>query len=161
MKTTISDYYYAAKLNTWLEISLSDHGLRRLDFCMTHESRKTNLNNDLIQNIFIQLDKYFTGGRTKFDIPIHFQDATEFQREVWEYLLKIPFGVTKSYQQVAMEIGNPKAFRAVGNANSRNPVPIIVPCHRVIKTDGSLGGYSSGLDMKRLLLEHEGANYKH
>lgn len=85
-------------------------------------------------------------------------DGTEFQREAWGAMRKIPFGSTISYGDQARSIGKPKAFRAVGSANGKNPVPIIVPCHRVLASDGSLGGYSLGLPMKRRLLALEGVS---
>ena len=99
----------------------------------------------------MQLKEYFTGKRKKFDIPINPQ-GTEFQRSVWDALLKIPYGKTRSYKQVAQMIGNPKACRAVGMANNKNPIWILIPCHRVIGTDGTLTGYGGGIEMKKRLL---------
>lgn len=101
-----------------------------------------------------QLDEYFSGKRTKFDVALDLQ-GTEFQVRAWKALCRIPYGKTISYGQQAKSIQNPKAFRAVGSANGRNPIPIIVPCHRVIAGDGTLGGYSSGLKMKEQLLDLE------
>jgi len=101
-----------------------------------------------------QLRRYFDGGLTEFDLPLNPQ-GTEFQRAVWRQLCGIPFGATISYAELASRVGNPKASRAVGMANSRNPISIIVPCHRVIGADNSLTGYAGGLDRKRSLLEHE------
>jgi O-6-methylguanine DNA methyltransferase len=106
-----------------------------------------------------QLDEYFRSdprsGRREFDLPL-LQVGTEFQRTVWGELLNIPFGRTISYGTLAERIGNPKAMRAVGLANGRNPISILVPCHRVIGANGSLTGYGGGIDNKRWLLEHEG-----
>jgi methylated-DNA-[protein]-cysteine S-methyltransferase len=101
-----------------------------------------------------QLDAYFAGELTEFDLPLA-PTGTEFQMRVWDELRRIPFGETISYGELAVRIGNPRTVRAVGLANGRNPVPIIVPCHRVIGADGSLVGYGGGLDRKRWLLEHE------
>ncbi len=101
-----------------------------------------------------QLDDYFAGTRLAFDLPIA-AGGTAFQRDVWAALEAIPFGCAISYGELARRIGRPKAMRAVGLANGRNPVCIVVPCHRVIGADGSLTGYGGGLDRKVLLLEHE------
>jgi methylated-DNA-[protein]-cysteine S-methyltransferase len=103
-----------------------------------------------------QLRAYFDGSLTDFDLPLAPQ-GTAFQRKVWRALCDIPFGETISYAQLAHRVGNPKASRAVGMANSRNPVSIIVPCHRVIGADGSLTGYAGGIERKRALLVHEAA----
>ena len=101
-----------------------------------------------------QLNEYFSGKRKTFDFPIK-QEGTLFQEKVWNELLNIPYGKTISYLQLAERIGNAKAIRAVGTANGRNNLPIVVPCHRVIGSDGSLTGYSGGLWRKKWLLEHE------
>ena len=101
-----------------------------------------------------QLQEYFRGKRTVFDLPLQ-AAGTEFQVSVWKALLKIPYGQTRSYKEIAEKIKRPKAVRAVGGANGSNPVPIIIPCHRVISHDGTLGGYSAGLDIKTQLLELE------
>lgn len=102
-----------------------------------------------------QLAEYFAGERQEFDVPLE-MDGTDFQREVWRQLVAIPYGETCSYVDLAREIGRPKASRAVGQANGRNPIAIIVPCHRVIAADGTLGGYGGGLPLKQRLLDHEG-----
>ncbi len=101
-----------------------------------------------------QLDAYFAGKLQKFNIPLKFS-GTSFQECVWRALEKIPYGQTRSYAQIASSIGNAKAMRAVGTANGRNPISIIVPCHRVIGADGSLTGYGGGLKVKAWLLNHE------
>lgn len=98
-----------------------------------------------------QLEEYFSGKRKKFDLPLHFQ-GTEFQKKVWKQLSKIPYGKTYSYRDIARKIKNEKAVRAVGTANGKNPFCIIVPCHRVIAADGTLGGYTGGLKLKTRLL---------
>ncbi len=102
-----------------------------------------------------QLEEYFAGTRRAFDLPLRLQ-GTDFQRRVWRELDEIPYGVTWSYGQLARRIGNPSASRAVGLANGRNPISILVPCHRVIGADGSLTGYGGGLERKQWLLAHEG-----
>lgn len=101
-----------------------------------------------------QIEDYLTGKRTKFSIPLHFE-GTDFQRKVWKQLQAIPFGKTISYSELAMRAGNPRAVRAAGSANGKNPFCIIVPCHRVIAKDGTIGGYAGGLARKRHLLAVE------
>ncbi len=101
-----------------------------------------------------QLAEYFAGARHDFDLPVDL-GGTDFQRRVWEGLRTIPFGATISYAELARRIGSPKAMRAVGLANGRNPVSIVVPCHRVIGADGSLTGFAGGIDRKRFLLALE------
>jgi len=108
----------------------------------------------LIKKAAEQLDEYFNGQRKVFDLPLKL-NGTKFQIDVWKALQKIPFGKTRSYGEIARAIKNPKAVRAVGMANNRNPIVIIVPCHRVIGHDGSLTGYGGGLELKRKLLEME------
>lgn len=103
-----------------------------------------------------QLDEYFAGERRRFDLPLA-PRGTDFQRRVWRALLDIPYGKTISYGELARRIGNPSASRAVGLANGANPLPIVVPCHRVIGADGSLTGFGGGLPIKRRLLAIEGA----
>ena len=104
-----------------------------------------------------QLEEYFEGKRKKFDLPLK-QAGTEFQKKVWKALKEIPYGKTRTYKEVAKMVGNEKASRAVGMANNKNNIPIIVPCHRVIGSDGKLVGYALGLDMKRYLLDLESKN---
>lgn len=104
-----------------------------------------------------QLDEYFRGVRTSFELPLRLE-GTPFQREVWAALLDIPFGQTSTYAEVAARIGRPRAVRAVGAANGQNPISIVVPCHRLIGANGDLTGYGWGLERKRSLLELEGAD---
>lgn len=101
-----------------------------------------------------QLEEYFAGSRTTFDVPMA-PRGTPFQLRVWEALVRIPFGTTISYGELARRLGNPKLTRAVGAANGANPISILIPCHRVVGTDGSLTGYAGGLAMKRALLDLE------
>lgn len=102
-----------------------------------------------------QLGEFFNGRRRHFDLPLT-ASGTQFQREVWSQLTAIPFGEVRSYRDIAAKIGRPTAVRAVGAANGRNPLPIVVPCHRVIGADGSLTGFAGGLERKRQLLVLEG-----
>jgi methylated-DNA-[protein]-cysteine S-methyltransferase len=108
----------------------------------------------LIKKAASQLEEYFKAAREKFDLPILLA-GTEFQKAVWNSLLTIPFGETRSYKDIAVQIGNSRACRAVGMANNRNPIVIIVPCHRVIGSNGALTGYGGGLEAKQYLLELE------
>lgn len=110
----------------------------------------------LLDRVEQQLSEYFAGSRTTFDLPLD-PPGTPFQLRVWELLRRIPYGVTTSYGDLARRLGDPQATRAVGAANGKNPIPIIVPCHRVVGSKGELTGFGGGLDRKRWLLEHEGA----
>ena len=111
--------------------------------------------NKVIDEARRQLDQYFAGKLRKFDLPLK-PEGTEFQLKVWKALRRIPYGVTQSYGELAAEIGSPAASRAVGAANGRNPIPVIVPCHRVIGANGSLTGFGGGMGRKQFLLELEG-----
>jgi methylated-DNA-[protein]-cysteine S-methyltransferase len=102
-----------------------------------------------------QLTEYFAGERKDFELPLELE-GTDFQRDVWMTLADIPYGATVSYAELATMVGRPSAFRAVGQANGANPIPIVLPCHRVVASGGGLGGYGGGLDMKRRLLAIEG-----
>ncbi len=102
-----------------------------------------------------ELDLYFKGSGSEFKQKIKFLTGTDFERQVWSALQKIPYGQTRSYKWIAEKINNPSATRAVGRALSKNPIPVVVPCHRVIESDGSIGGFSSGIDRKRRLLDLE------
>ncbi len=104
-----------------------------------------------------QIEEYFTGKRKQFDISLNFS-GTVFQKQVWRELSKIPFGKTASYSDIARRVKNPRAVRAVGSANGKNPACIIIPCHRVIAADGSIGGYSGGIKIKQRLLKFEQIN---
>jgi methylated-DNA-[protein]-cysteine S-methyltransferase len=101
-----------------------------------------------------QIDAYFRGILTRFDLPLD-PAGTEFQRRVWQALADIPYGATESYGSLATRVGNPRACRAVGLANGRNPIPLVLPCHRVIGANGTLTGYGGGLELKQRLLDHE------
>lgn len=111
--------------------------------------------NELCYQAKTELEEYFAGNRKEFTVDLFFDTGTEFQQRVWSHLLKIPFGNTISYGQLSNNMSSPKAIRAIASANGKNPILIMVPCHRVIGADGSLTGFSAGLDMKKGLLELE------
>jgi methylated-DNA-[protein]-cysteine S-methyltransferase len=119
------------------------------------ERRPGAVANAVLEEALSQVLDYFRGDRRRFDLPLEL-GGTDFQRAVWGHLLTIPFGETASYGDVALAIGRPRAVRAVGAANGRNPISIVVPCHRVLGSDGSLTGYGGGLWRKEWLLRHEG-----
>lgn len=111
----------------------------------------------LLKKAHTELLEYLAGGRKEFSLPLA-PEGTEFQRKVWAALQTLPYGTTCSYKEIAEKIGNPKAMRAVGMANNRNPIAVMIPCHRVIGADGSLVGYGGGLDLKAILLKLEAKN---
>lgn len=115
---------------------------------------------DVLQEAARQLEQYFAGELQEFDLPLA-PEGTEFRKDVWNALCDVPYGRTASYKDIATAVGNDKASRAVGLANNKNPIPIIVPCHRVIGSDGQLVGYAGGLDLKKQLLELEQRHAQH
>lgn len=117
----------------------------------------TDTNNPLLQRTATQLAQYFAGQRYQFDLPLRLDTGTAFQNAVWQALLGIPVGSTRSYGALATQMGQPKAVRALAAAAARNPLSIVVPCHRVLGADGSLTGYAGGLQRKAALLQLEGA----
>ncbi len=147
-----------------LEILASDKGITEIRFSGAAPKRagarkapvkKPALpGNPILAKCVRELDEYFAGRRTEFTVPLDLE-GTPFQKKVWAKLLKVPCGWTTSYGELAKAVGRPGAARAVGGANHRNPVSIIVPCHRVVGSGGSLTGYGGGLARKRWLLEHE------
>ena len=114
------------------------------------------LSHEKLRDYVDQLNEYFAGARRQFTFPLDLR-GTDFQVKCWRALLRIPYGETRTYADIARAVGCPQGFRAVGLANNRNPIAIVVPCHRVIASDGTLCGYGGGLDLKRKLLELEGA----
>lgn len=136
-----------------IELCAGEESLRAVEFVdhPRHLSRTTTL----LEEAAIQLAGYFHEQRHRFDLPLAFA-GTAFQMAVWQELLKIPYGCAVSYRDIARRVGRPKAVRAVGAANARNPIAVIVPCHRVIGANGNLTGYASGLWRKAWLLQHEG-----
>ncbi|KEK24961.1 methylated-DNA--[protein]-cysteine S-methyltransferase [Bacillus gaemokensis] len=143
--------YYESELGL-LEITANDKGITSVIFV---EERKEESKNEIVERCLAELDEYFHGERTEFSVPLS-ADGTSFQKSVWDALYTIPYGVSVSYLEIAEKVGNIKAARAIGGANSRNPISIIVPCHRVIGKSGKLVGYAGGLWRKEWLLKHEG-----
>lgn len=137
-----------------LILEADNNGLKRLSFAKEVVVGKRRDKNPILDLAFTQLEEYFAGHRIDFTVPLSGQ-GTSFQNEVWEQLKKIPYGETKSYGLVASLVGKPKASRAVGMANNRNPIAIIIPCHRVIGKDKKLTGFAGGLPIKQFLLDHE------
>ncbi len=144
--------YFESPLG-WLRLHANDIGLMGVRFVEEQGQANPNL---ITQTTQSQLQEYFAGDRTSFDLPLA-PKGTEFQVEVWRALLDVAAGDTASYADIAKTINRPKAVRAVGAANGQNPIGIIVPCHRIIGSNGKLTGYAFGLDRKAWLLRHEGA----
>lgn len=138
----------------YLEIEENDNYIVSIKLVKKLNNNEYVDNNIILNKTKQQINEYFLGKRKIFDLPIKF-NGTEFQKSVWNSLLKIPYGETRSYKDIAKDIGNIKACRAVGMANNKNPIMIIVPCHRVIGSNGKLVGYACGLDIKEKLLELE------
>jgi methylated-DNA-[protein]-cysteine S-methyltransferase len=141
-----------------LRLIADEQGLRRICFERDRHPRPEDTQGthapSRLAEVRQQLEQYFRGERREFDLPLR-PLGTDFQLGVWQALRSIPFGHTISYAQLANQIGNPKAVRAVGGANGRNPLPIVVPCHRVIGADGSLTGFGGGVEIKQALLQLE------
>lgn len=135
------------------EITGDENGIATIHVFDEEQKISQNIPTEL-QNAIFQLNEYFEGNRTDFDFKLN-PKGTDFQQKVWQELLNIPFGKTMSYQELSIKLGDVKAIRAVANANGKNPLWIVVPCHRVIGSDGSLTGYAGGLWRKKWLLDHE------
>lgn len=155
----MSNYYFTKDTSigkiTVEEINGYINGIYFGDFSEISDEIYLKKNTETIENVFLQLEEYFEGKRQEFDIKILMR-GTEFQKKVWNALMEIPYGKAVSYKYIAEKIGNPNASRAVGNANNKNRIMILIPCHRVIGKDGKLVGYAGGLDKKKKLLEIEG-----
>jgi methylated-DNA-[protein]-cysteine S-methyltransferase len=142
------------------DFEIIDNGLAVTRVQFADKAEKDDTSNEISsvgKEVKKQLDEYFKGKRKKFDLPLE-PVGTEYQKKVWNVLSEIPYGKTVTYKEVARMAGNEKASRAVGLANNRNPIPVIVPCHRVIGSNGKLVGYAGGLDKKQRLLELEREN---
>lgn len=139
-----------------IKIGYTDHAINYIKR-MNVSDHDTGVSSDISKLAKKQLDEYFSGTRKTFNLPIEIT-GTAFQKRVWTALCDIPYGETRSYKEIAMAIGNGKAARAVGMANNKNPVTIVIPCHRVIGSNGRLVGYAGGLAMKEKLLELERGN---
>lgn len=141
------------------------NGISRLDFNRSkilpaNDKGELAVETSLLDRAYLELSEYFKGEREKFTIPLNFQSGTAFMQKVWQALYDIPYGTLVTYKDIAEEIGHPKAYRAVGMANNKNPISIICACHRVIGSSGNLVGYGWGLDMKEALLKIEGVSFK-
>lgn len=150
-------FYYQTELGV---IGIADNGAAITDVFFGQEAAPKELvekETPLIKKAITEIKEYLAGKRTSFDLPLEMK-GTDFQKATWQALLTIPYGETRSYKQIAEQIGRPKACRAIGMANNRNPISIIVPCHRVIGANGSLVGYGGGLALKARLLSLEKAN---
>lgn len=140
----------------YIRCKASDIGLREIKIIADSDSTlPRNIDHPVLNATQTQLEEYFAGTRTSFDLPYDFGDATKFFKSVWNILLAIPYGQTRSYGDIALELGDIQKSRAVGMANAKNKIPIIVPCHRVIGGNNSLTGYYYGLGMKLFLLKLE------
>lgn len=140
-----------------IKISEKDGKIIGLGFSEYKKEDEVKKETESIKKAYTQLEEYLSGKRTDFDIEIEMM-GTEFQKKVWKELLNIPYGETRSYKDIAIAIKNEKACRAVGNANNKNPIAIIVPCHRVVGSNGSMTGYAGGIDIKEKLLKIEKCN---
>lgn len=143
--------YFESPFGT-VEVTADEHVITTVQFT---KSPKEPVASELTTECCDQLKQYFEGKLTHFDLPMDWSSYTNFYQQVWSELMKIPFGETRSYQDLANNLQNPKAVRAVGMANGKNPIAIIVPCHRVIGSNGSLTGYAHGVDIKQQLLALE------
>jgi methylated-DNA-[protein]-cysteine S-methyltransferase len=145
--------YYHSPVG-WLDIETIESAVTSIRFCDGLEIQDNP--NEMAMEALRQIDEYFAGERDRFDLPLEMK-GTPFQKTVWEKLLDIPYGKTISYLELSRRLGNVNAVRAAGHANGQNPLPIVVPCHRVIGADGNLIGYGGGLWRKKWLLSHEEA----
>jgi len=154
-KETIPTYYhtYESPLGP-ITLQSDGESLTGLDFDLSEQRNPIFSVLEIFKRTKEELDEYFLGLRKTFTVPLK-TSGTPFQKQVWDALLKIPYGETRCYEEIAIQIGNPKAYRAIGMANNRNAIGIIIPCHRVIGKDGSLSGYAGGLDKKIGLLDLE------
>ena len=148
------NYYFYETIIGYLTISADEQGITDVSFGKRNPVDAVCQETPVIKQAVSELQEYFEGRRREFTVPLHPQ-GTDFQLRVWQVLRTIPYGKTWSYKQVATAAGNPNASRAVGMANNRNPIAIIIPCHRVIGANGRLVGYAGGLDVKEKLLEIE------
>ena len=149
-------YIYKSKIGDLIIIA-NDKTLLEIDHYSSSETILNQNRNKIIDDTIKQLDEYFKGQRKIFNLPIEF-NGTEFQNKVWKSLLEIPYGQTRSYKDIAQMIDNEKAVRAVGGANNKNKLSIVVPCHRVIGQNGKLVGYAGGVTRKEALLKLESEN---
>lgn len=148
-------YHYHSPIG-WLKLVASDHALTAIRYLDNKPDQMHTPQHPVFEQTTNQLARYFNKDLKHFTIPLS-PKGTAFQKNVWLELLNIPFGTTITYGKLAKRMGDPNKVRAVGRANGKNPIPIIIPCHRVIGSDQKLVGYAGGIERKRFLLEHEGA----
>jgi methylated-DNA-[protein]-cysteine S-methyltransferase len=148
-------YHYRSPIG-WLELVASKKALGKLSFLDKKPDPISNPEHLIFKQATEQLSQYFDKTLKHFTIPLE-SAGTDFQKTVWKQLQEVPFGTTITYGELAKQLGDPNKVRAVGRANGKNPIPIIIPCHRVIGSDKKLIGYAGGIERKRFLLEHEGA----
>ncbi len=153
----INTYCYNTKLGEITIVEENDF-ITKIYFGNSKEINANYIETELIKDTKKQLEEYLIGSRKIFDLPIN-PKGTKFQSDVWKSLIEIPYGKTVSYKEIAISIGNEKASRAVGMANNKNPILIIIPCHRVVGSNGNLIGYAGGLHIKKKLLSIEKENF--
>lgn len=159
-----ADLYFANKSINGIDISVivSDKGIKKIYLNYTQielnslNAKKIQLDDSKLFGIFEQLEEYFDGNRKEFNLMLDIE-GSEFQKKVWNEVKKIKYGLTSTYKQIAESLGDLNLIRAVGKANAANPLPIVIPCHRVIGNDGQLVGYAGGLELKEKLLQLEGS----
>lgn len=148
--------YYFSPIGR-IKLSADDSSITGLDFIDENEGTDDENLPEVLTEALSQLDEYFRGKRKEFNLKLKL-NGTEFQNMVWKELMKVPYGETKTYKDIAEAVNNPEACRAVGGANNRNKIAIIIPCHRIIGSGGRLTGYAGGLWRKEWLLQHENKN---
>lgn len=161
MLSTETKYYSSFVIDKiYFTVITTKIGIRNIKFNPEidnlSENLRVNPNDPLLHGVYFQLQEYFNRERKEFNLPLE-MEGTDFQKRVWNELLKIPYGKTISYKTLALRLGNEKVIRAAATANGSNPLPIIVPCHRVIGSDGLMVGYGGGIELKEKLLTLEGS----
>lgn len=152
----MNQFHYNSPVGTLL-LKASEEALLSIEFSDRADGNSlSDISSEIIRRTVTQLEEYFEGNRKTFDLHLS-PEGTDFQQRVWEALQEIPYGQTKTYAGLSVQLGDPKAVRAVGTANGKNPIPIIIPCHRVIGANNNLTGYAGGIERKRWLLKHESA----
>lgn len=150
-------YHYHSSIVDWLLLEVCNRGVMSISFVGEPPCLEQTISSHTMETLVTEMDGYFSGGLMRFTTPVFPLGGSPFTRRVWDALVEIPYGETRSYSQVAALVSSPRACRAVGSAVGRNEMPIIVPCHRVVRSDGTLGGYGPGIEFKRKLLELEKA----
>jgi methylated-DNA-[protein]-cysteine S-methyltransferase len=145
--------YYPSPIGT-LEILTDSDSILQISFTEQEEDVPAGDAPEILKTVLRQLEEYFQGSRKSFDLKLNAK-GTEFQQRVWQQLIQVPYGSTACYGDIAAAVGNQKASRAVGGANNKNRIPILIPCHRILGADGSMTGYAGGIWRKEWLLQHE------